>query len=122
MNEGNITRGREISQKYLEFLDQHIENVVSGEVLSFFELNEIASELAVSHQHLTFTIQKELGNHPCHFYDSKIIEKAKKMLLENEISIAEVARRFTYDPSNFSKFFKNWTGETPGNFRKNNIK
>ncbi|KQS92261.1 helix-turn-helix domain-containing protein [Chryseobacterium sp. Leaf394] len=114
-------RGQEISQKYFNFLDDHIEKVITGEVQDFFELNEIASRLAISHQHLSDTIKAELGHHPCHFYDLKIIEKAKEMLLKEKISVSEVARRFTYDPSNFSKFFKNWTGETPGSFRKKNI-
>nr|WP_315095501.1 AraC family transcriptional regulator [Chryseobacterium timonianum] len=34
------------------------------------------------------------------------------------MAIAEIARKFTYDPSEFSKFFKKRTGQTPGNFRK----
>lgn len=111
-------RSAEISEQYFQFLDQHIDDVVSGKAQAFLELNQIASELAISHQHLSDTIQKEFGNHPCHFYDSKIIEKAKEMLLNTDFSIAEIARKFTYDPSNFSKFFKKWTGETPGDFRK----
>lgn len=113
-------RAKEIAEKYFSFLDDHIEKVTLGEVQDFLELNEIASQLAISHQHLSDTIQKEFGHHPCHFYDLKIIEKAKEMLLNNEISIAEAARKLTYDPSNFSKFFKKWTGETPGSFRKQN--
>lgn len=119
MNDFKKNRSAEITERYFEFLDQHIEDVISGKILNFLELNEIASILAVTHQHLSDTIQKETGNHPCHFYDSKIIDRAKKMLSETNLSIAEVARRFTYDPSNFSKFFKKWTDETPGEFRKN---
>ncbi|PZR24387.1 MAG: AraC family transcriptional regulator [Citrobacter freundii] len=82
------------------------------------ELNQIAKELAVSHQHLTAMVQKELGNHPCHFYDEKIIAQAKLLLTKSDMSIAGVALTLTYDASNFSKFFKKWTGETPGAFRK----
>lgn len=113
-------RGAEITRQYLAFLDQHIEDVVSGRVMAFMELNQIARELAVSHQHLTDTVQKEMGNHPCHFYDAKIIEQAKTLLTATEMSIAAVALTLTYDASNFSKFFKKWTGETPGAFRKKN--
>lgn len=116
------TRGEEISTEYFKFLDHHIEDVISGKTADFMELNQIASELAVSHKHLTYVIQKEFGEHPCHFYDFKIIERAKEILLNTNLSIAEIARKFTYDPSNFSKFFKKWTSETPGNFRKNNKK
>lgn len=111
-------RSVEITNQYFDFLDKHIDEVVNGNVLEFMELNQIARELAVSHNHLTYTIQKEKGNHPCYFYDVKIIDKAKELLANSDISIAKIAITLTYDASNFSKFFKKWTGETPGNFRK----
>ncbi len=114
-NEGK--RGREITRQYFDFLDLHIEDVIHGRVPEFFGLSKIAGELAVSHKHLTATVQREMGNHPCHFYDARIIEKAKQLLMNFELSIAEIALTLTYDPSNFSKFFKKWTGITPGQFR-----
>jgi AraC family transcriptional regulator of adaptative response / methylphosphotriester-DNA alkyltransferase methyltransferase len=40
-------------------------------------------------------------------------------MLETSLSIAEIARKLTYDPSNFSKFFKKYVGMSPGQFRKN---
>ncbi|MBE8714988.1 helix-turn-helix domain-containing protein [Sphingobacterium hungaricum] len=106
-------RADEISKMYFAFLDQHIQDVSSGKLDDFMELNQIASELFISHQHLSDTIQRETGHHPCYFYDSKIIEQAQKLLLENELSVAAVARTLTYDPSNFSKFFKKMVGQTP---------
>ncbi|MGE7774768.1 helix-turn-helix domain-containing protein [Chitinophaga sp. NPDC101104] len=117
-NELKAKRSTTIVLQYLDFIDRHIEDVVHGDAPEFLELNQIARELAVSHQHLTDIIQKEKGNHPCHFYDAKIIEKAKSLLRDPDVSIAEVAMKLTYDPSNFSKFFKKWTGETPGEYRK----
>ncbi|UKB85810.1 helix-turn-helix domain-containing protein [Chryseobacterium sp. MEBOG06] len=112
-----MKRGKEITHQYFTFLNQHIQDVISGTVAEFMEVNEIAGELAVSHKHLTDTIKKETGQHPCHFYDENIIKEAKKMLTASDLSVAEIARIFTYDPSNFSKFFKKMTGITPGEFR-----
>lgn len=121
-NDSNLkfstSRSLEITQQYFNFLDQHIEDVVNGNVAEFLEINGIASELAISHTHLTDTVQKEMGHHPCHFYDLKIIDVAKEMLINTNLPIAEIAKKLTYDPSNFSKFFKNWTSQTPGQFRK----
>ena len=118
MEQVQPTRGAEIAKDYFSFLDQHIEDVLSGKAPEFMELGAIAQKLAISHGHLSDTIQKEFGQHPCHYYDAKIIDKAKELLLETDKPIAEIALLLTYDPSNFSKFFKKWTGETPGTFRK----
>ena len=121
-NEMKEKRSTAIVLRYFDFINRHIEDVVEGAAPEFLELNQIARELAVSHQHLTDIVQKEKGNHPCHFYDAKIIEKAKALLADQQVSIAEVAMKLTYDPSNFSKFFKKWTGITPGEFRKSQNK
>ena len=118
----NLKRSKEITENYFQFLDNHIEDVVLGKVDEFMEINQIASALFISHKHLTDTVQKETGSHPCHFYDLKILDEAKKMLLETDKSISEIAKILTYDPSNFSKFFKKFIGKTPGQFRKENKK
>ncbi len=110
-------RAEEITRNYFSLLDKHIDEVVNGSVEKFMELNQIASALFVSHKHLTYTIQQATGNHPCYFYDLKIIEQAKIKLSETDTSIAEIARQFTYDPSNFSKFFKKFVGQTPKQWR-----
>jgi len=115
-------RSEEITSKYFAFLDIHIEEVANGKVTDFLEINQIAQLLHVSHTHLSDTIQQATGHHPCHFYDLKIIEKTKQLLIQTDLSIAGIAKKLTYDPSNFSKFFKSWTGNTPGNFRKENQK
>lgn len=117
-NQEILKRSREITERYFKFLDQHIDDVVSGRVMEFMEINEIADHLFLSHTHLTDTIQKETGNHPCYFYDLRIIAEAKKLLSDSDKSIAEIAMILTYDPSNFSKFFKKFVGQTPGRYRK----
>ncbi|MFV0226008.1 AraC family transcriptional regulator [Empedobacter falsenii] len=117
-----LSRSKEITENYFQFLDKHILDVISEKVDDFMEINQIARELFLSHKHLTDIVQKETGNHPCHFYDLKILDEAKRMLLETDKSIAEIAKILTYDPSNFSKFFKKFIGQTPGQFRKENKK
>lgn len=114
----NIKRSEEITKDYFEFLDKHIEAVVNGEVDEFLALNQIAKALNLSHSHLSDTLQQQTGHHPCHYYDLKIVEKAKSLLADTALSIAEVAKKLTYDPSNFGKFFKKFTGQRAGEFRK----
>lgn len=114
----NTNRGEEITTKYFAFLDQHIEDVVNGKEGDFLGLNQIAKALHLSHSHLSDTLQQQTGHHPCHFYDLKIIDKAKLLLSDTDLSIAEIAKKLTYDPSNFGKFFKKFAGQTAGEFRK----
>src|SRR5690554_4642829 len=111
INQRILKRSEEITESYFQFLDRHIADVVSGKTSDFMEINQIASELCLSHKHLTDTVQKETGNHPCHFYDLRIIDQAKQMLLETDKSISKIAKVLTYDPSNFSKFFKKFVGQ-----------
>ncbi|WP_316807112.1 AraC family transcriptional regulator [Pedobacter agri] len=118
----NIKRSAEITAAYFTFLDQHIEDVVNGQVLDFLELNQIAQALHISHSHLSDTLQQETGHHPCHFYDRKILNKAKSLLTDTNLSIAEIAKKLTYDPSNFGKFFKKFAGQTAGDFRRQHKK
>lgn len=122
MIQTDIKRSKQLTQNYFQFLDTHIMEVALGKATSFMQINQIAKKLFVSHQHLTDTVQQETGNHPCHFYDLKIIEQAKWMLIDTNYSISEIARFLTYDPSNFLKFFKKLEGKTPGQFRKENGK
>ena len=118
----SLKRSEEITKDYFAFLDNHLNDIVEGRVTKMMELNQIASALFVSHTHLTDTIQQTMGHHPCYFYDLKIAEQAKKMLLNTNSPIADIANTLTYDPSNFSKFFKKFTGQTPGEFRKQHKK
>lgn len=115
-------RSQEITTIYFAFLDQHIEDVVTGQTNDFLELNQIANALHLSHSHLSDTVQQTTGHHPCHFYDLKIVDQAKALLTNTDLSIAEIAKKLTYDPSNFGKFFKKFTGQTAGEFRKQHKK
>ena len=118
MENSENKRSAQITKQYFAFLDQHVEDVASGKTTDFMELNQIANALHISHSHLSDTLQKSTGHHPCHFYDLKIVEKAKSLLKDTDLSIAFIAKKLTYDPSNFSKFFKKFTGQTAGEFRK----
>ena len=118
MNKNKPTeRSREITQRYFSLLDKHLAEIVSGQADEMLKLNQIASELSISHTHLSDTIQQTTGHSPCYFYDLKIIEQAKMLLTTTDRSVSEIAWLLTYDPSNFSKFFKKLTGQTPGNYR-----
>lgn len=117
--DGNsFPRHRELISNYFELIDVHVSNLVNGLETEMMELNDIARKLCVSHKHLIAIMKQLTGHHPCHFYIRKILEKANQMLRETDYSAAEIARKLTYDPSNFTKFYKKYSGMTPGQYRR----
>ncbi len=72
-----MTRSEEIVSQYFAFLEKHIQEVISGTVPEFMEVNEIAGELAVSHKHLTDTVKKKPGSIPVIFMMKKLFLRQK---------------------------------------------
>ncbi len=114
---GNIKRSEVITTQYFELLDTHLNDLISRRADIMFELNAIAKILCVSQKHLIKIIQETKGNHPCHFYVRKILEQTKRLLSGTDWTITEIAHRLTYDPSNFTKFFKKYESLTPSQYR-----
>ncbi|WP_336834658.1 AraC family transcriptional regulator [Sphingobacterium siyangense] len=114
----NRKRSEEITIQYFELLDRHLAELIDGVSIEMLELQDIANILCVSQKHLIKIIQETSGNHPCHFYVQKILTCTKTLLTNSELTISEIAQRLTYDPSNFTKFFKKYEGMSPSQFRQ----
>jgi AraC-like DNA-binding protein len=112
-----MKRPKEITKQFLLELDKHMLDLKSGKAESSFEVQDIASLLHIHPTHLSNTIKEELKRSPCDIYEEKLMNIAKELILKTELSIAEIARQLTFDPSNFSKFFKHFEGITPNQFR-----
>jgi AraC-like DNA-binding protein len=68
--------------------------------------------------HISNVVKLHTGHHACYFYERRILEEAKKLLADPSLSIKNIAHKLDYDVSNFTKFFKRFTGETPSSYRK----
>jgi len=110
-------RQREIVKEYIVQLDKHIADLKSGSAESTLEIKDLADLLHIHPTHLSNTISKVVGKSPCDIYEQKLMEVSKELLLSSKKSIAQIARQLSYDPSNFSKFFKHYEGITPKQFR-----
>ncbi|MBK5720936.1 AraC family transcriptional regulator [Dysgonomonas sp. Marseille-P4677] len=77
-----------------------------------------ADKLCVSAKHLSFIVKKVLGK-PCHHWiNQMIIYQAKFKLKTSEISIKEISDQLNFiTPSQFGRFFKQYTGLTPLQYR-----
>ncbi len=119
MRQETENRKEQIVLRFFEIIDAHLQDLVTEESGRMMELREISRKLYCSQKYLIEIFRERRGHHPCHYYVRKIIDRSAQLLTETDWPIAEIARKLTYDPSNFSKFFKKYTGLTPGQFRTN---
>jgi AraC family transcriptional regulator, regulatory protein of adaptative response / methylphosphotriester-DNA alkyltransferase methyltransferase len=111
------TRKKEIVQQYIAELDNHIADLKAGKAERALEIREFASLLHVHPVHLSNTIKEVTGQSSCSLYEERLIQVSKELLLTTTLPISRIAVQLTYDPSNFTKFFKHFTGTTPKKFR-----
>ncbi|MBO9616950.1 MAG: AraC family transcriptional regulator [Dyadobacter sp.] len=116
--ESTSSRHNKLISAYFELIDIHLSRLAEGQETEMMELGDIARELCVSHKHLIAIVKQATGHHPCHFYIQKILEKVNTLLNETDYPVAEIARKLSYDPSNFTKFYKKYAGMTPGQYRQ----
>jgi AraC-like DNA-binding protein len=115
------TRQEEITKAFLIELDKHLQNIVSGKTDTYFEIQDLAEILNIHPTHLSNTIKETTGKAPCDICNEKTIAIAEKLLENREMTISEVAYKLTFEPTNFTKYFKKHTGQTPSAFRKSKL-
>jgi AraC-like DNA-binding protein len=117
-----LSRQHEITTDYLNALDKHLSDIVEGRTAVMLEIKGIANTLHIHPTHLSNTIRLTTGRSACSFFEEKILQIAKTMLEKNEHSVSSIATALTYDPSNFTKFFKSFTSKTPKQYREDFLK
>ena len=110
-------RKKEIVSQYLRELDTHIQELKSGLAGKALTIEDFAEKLFVHPVHLSNTIKEVTGSSTCQFYEQRLIKISKELLAETGLPISVIAHQLTYDPSNFTKFFKQYSGMTPKQFR-----
>lgn len=111
-------RPQEITIEFNNILDNHLERIVLGEEDTFLEIQDIASLMHIHPTHLSNTIKETTGKAPCDICNEKTINIAKNLLNNPAFTIADVAYKLTFEATNFTKYFKKHTGETPSSYRK----
>jgi len=82
-------------------------------------LDRIAEALAMSPGHFAHTFKTTTGLAPHHYVVVRRIDRAKALLRNTELPIAEIAHRIGFpNPSYFSFVFHRTTGVTPRRFRE----
>lgn len=114
-----LTRKDEITADFLKLFHNHVADLLNLKVEKRFSTSDYASMLFIHPRHLTNTIKLTTGKSPCTIMEERMAEEAKKMILETDLSMAEIGLKIGYnEPTNFVKFFKGMEGITPLQFRK----
>ena len=108
-------------QQYLAELSKYIQDLKEGRTDEVLEIRDFASMLHIHPVHLSHTIKEVTGHSTCDLFEERLVNVSKELLLDKKLSIADIAIRLTYDPSNFTKFFKKFTGMTPKKFREQHL-
>ena len=94
-----------------KYLQEHLEEEMSLAILS--------EEFHLNAQYISQLFKNEIGVNFLTYLTNIRMEKAKKLLLSNALSVAEVAERSGYgDYRVFTKVFKKNEGITPSQFRR----
>jgi len=113
-----LSRQHEITSDFLKEVDKHLADIIEGRAMDMFEIRDIADVMHIHPTHLSNTIKLTTGKSPCSFFEARIMDIAKFMLRETNTPVAHIATKLTFDPSNFTKFFKRFEGVTPKQYRE----
>ena len=98
-------------EEVLLYIHEHLEDNLS--------VSEIAEHFKMGGKQFSYSFQKKVGLPPKRYIMEVQLKKAKELLSESSLSIAEISRRIGYeDALHFSRMFKRSTGIAPSVFHR----
>lgn len=108
----NVKRSRK------EYIFQRFIVLITSNCHKNRNLGFYAEKLFLHPQYLSSVIKEMSGITASEWIARTTIVNAKKMLQDPKLSILEISYRLNFpNPSSFGKYFKHYTGQTPGQFR-----
>jgi AraC family transcriptional regulator len=102
-------------RKAIGLIDQHLAAEEEGRV----GLRAVAKKVQMSYFHFSRAFKQSMGMSPTNYIAERRIERAKKLMQETELPIAEIALRSGFSSqSHFTTSFRRLAGVTPRSFRK----
>ena len=109
------TRGA-LDRPRLQRIAQYIEAHLSEEL----SLEDLAAEVCLSPFHFARAFKAATGTAPHRYLTDRRIERAKSLIAEGRLSLAEIAHVCGFSSqAHFTRWFKRIVGTTPGAYRKN---
>jgi len=108
-------KGHILVKRFFQLLEENYQNNIS--------VNEYASMLAITPNHLTQTIKQLTGKTSNEIIQEKQMLEIKRLLVHTNMGVSEISNHLNFaDQSYFTKFFKKITGMTPLRFRTESMK
>ena len=102
-------------------LSLKIQKALSADINRNIPIEDIAHEFKISMDAMRKLFRKDVGCLPKDFQIRRRCEAAAELLLDQELSVADVAEQLAYpDPFSFSKQFSKTIGMSPRDYRKQN--
>lgn len=118
-----LSRKDEITADFLKLVDTHIADLMSGRVTRRLHAQDFGARLFIHPRHLTNTLKITINSSVCEVMEERILAESIQLLMETDLSIADIGQRFGYsEATNFTKFFKRMAGVTPLQYRKQFLK
>ena len=115
-----IRRMDENSRQYENRIFHQVFTELNENYEQDFDLQELAGKYRISARYLRKLFEQQLGCSAIEYLTALRMEKAKRLLVESDLSISRIALEVGYNSVQyFSKIFKRKMDVSPGEFRKN---
>ncbi|WP_188114467.1 helix-turn-helix domain-containing protein [Paenibacillus sp. B2(2019)] len=107
--------------QYMRISDQMVD-MIHHEAETDLTLDVCAARLSYHPDYIRGVFRKETGVNFSDYLSSFRLQKAKELLVDTELKIAEIAERLRYNNSqNFIRYFRKQEGMTPGQYREQHL-
>lgn len=107
------------SDKLAQPITRQFKRLIAQKVVTGQSVQDYASELGVSVNHLNHIVKETTGRTPGQLIRQEVVLEAKRLFQHTNLTATEIAYRLGFtDPSYFGRYFKRETDLTPNQFRK----